>query len=234
MDPLLRGASYASANSAAALDAKKVAQHSSAVERGRTGALPPGGPPDVPPGLTGVFGGHRGPGDFSAMSGPPKPGPDSVTAFPEAMRNLELPALPAPSAENAAPLFGDWMTIITPLMGDLSASSKSSKEFWELIQEEVSVKYNEWLVASPLARLRMKVEDQVPVRFQRMDQRASSTLLASLPDAVRREIVASRKVATAAILYKLYTIYQPGGGAERSNLLRSHSASHLANVAQPG
>ena len=29
------------------------------------------------------------------------------------------------------------------------------------------------------------------------------------------------KVATAAILYKLYTIYQPGGGAERSNLLRS-------------
>ena len=38
---------------------------------------------------------------------------------------------------------------------------------------------------------RIKVEDQVPVRFQRMDQRASSTLLASLPDAVRREIAAS-------------------------------------------
>ena len=34
-------------------------------------------------------------------------------------------------------------------MGDLRASSK---EFWELIQEEVSAKYNEWLVASPLAR----------------------------------------------------------------------------------
>ena len=77
-------ASYASANSAA-------------VEREKTGALPPGGPPDVPPGLTGVFGGPRGPGDYSAMSGPPKPGPDSVTAFPEAMRNLELPTLPAPS-----------------------------------------------------------------------------------------------------------------------------------------
>ena len=61
------------------------------------------------------------------------------------MRNLELPALPTPSAENAALLFGDWMTIITPLMGDLSASSK---EFWELIQEEVSVKYSEWLVVT--------------------------------------------------------------------------------------
>ena len=111
-----------------------------------------GGPPDVPPGLTGVFGGHRGSGE----SRPPKPGSDSMTAFPP---------LPAPSTENAALLFQDWMTIIAPWMGDLSASSK---EFRELVQEGVSVKYNEWLVASPLARLRIKVEGEVPVRFQRM------------------------------------------------------------------
>ena len=43
---------------------------------------------------------------------------DSVTAaLPEAMRNLELPQLPSPSTENAALLFGDWLTVITPLMG---------------------------------------------------------------------------------------------------------------------
>ena len=70
---------------------------------------------------------------------------DSVTAaLPEAMRNLELPPLPAPSAENAALLFGDWLTVITPLMGDLSTLSK---EFWEWVQREVEAKYNEWLLA---------------------------------------------------------------------------------------
>ena len=88
---------------------------------------------------------------------------DFVTAtLPEAMRNLELPPLPAPSAENAALLFGDWLTVITPLMGDLSTSSK---QFWEWVQWEVEVKYNEWLLATPLARLRVKVEEQVSLRF---------------------------------------------------------------------
>ena len=110
---------------------------------------------------------------------------ESVTAsLPEAMTNLELPQLPSPSAENAALLFGDWLTVITPLMGDLSASSK---EFWEWAQREVEIKYNEWLLASPLARLRVRVEEQVSPRFQRLDQRASSTLLAALPDPVRRD-----------------------------------------------
>ena len=63
------------------------------------------------------------------------------------------------------------------------------------MQREVEVKYNEWLLATPLARLRIKVEEQ-----------GFLTLLAALPDLVRRDIVASRKVATQAILYKLLTI----------------------------
>ena len=69
---------------------------------------------------------------------------ESVTAaLPEAMRNLELPQLPSPSTENAALLFGDWLTVISPLMGDLSTSSR---EFWDWVQREVEVKYNEWLL----------------------------------------------------------------------------------------
>ena len=177
-----------------------------------------GGPPDTPPGLAPV---HDPRGHGSGLNGAVnvmKP-LDSVTAaLPEAMRNLELPQLPSPSTENAALLFGDWLTVITPLMGDLSTSSR---EFWDWVQREVEVKYNEWLLATPLGRLRIKVEEQVSPRFQRLDQRASSTLLAALPEPVRKDIVASRRVATQAILYKLFTIYQPGGNAERGNLLRS-------------
>ena len=43
------------------------------------------------------------------------------------------------------------------------------------MQQEVEVKYNEWLLAT-LGRLRIKVEEQVSPPFQRLDQRASSTL----------------------------------------------------------
>ena len=173
----------------------------------------PGGAPDTPPGLAPV---HDLRGHGSGLSGAAnvmKPVESVTAALPEAMRNLELPQLPSPSTENAALLVGDWLTVITPLMGDLSTSSK---EFWDWVQREVEVKYNEWLLATPLGRSRIKVEEQVSPRFQRLDQRASSTL-----EPVRKDIVASRRVATQAILYKLFTIYQPGGNAERGNLLRS-------------
>ena len=178
----------------------------------------PGGAPDTPPGLAPVpdLRGH-GNGLNGAVNGM-KPMESVTAALPEAMRNLELPQLPSPSTENAALLFGDWLTVISPLMGDLSTSSR---EFWDWVQREVEVKYNEWLLATPLGRLRIKVEEQVSPRFQRLDQRASSTLLAALPEPVRKDIVASRRVVTQAILYKLFTIYQPGGNAERGNLLRS-------------
>ena len=99
-----------------------------------------GGAPDTPPGLAPV---HDLRGHGSGLNGAAnvtKP-LDSVTAaLPEAMRNLELPQLPSPSTENAALLFGDWLTVITPLMGDLSTSSR---EFWDWVQREVEVKYNE-------------------------------------------------------------------------------------------
>ena len=64
-----------------------------------------GGPPDTPPGLAP---GHdaRGCGDgLNGSANTMKP-LDSVTAtLPEAMRNLELPPLPAPSAEECGPAF---------------------------------------------------------------------------------------------------------------------------------
>ena len=133
-------------------------------------------------------------GGVGGTPGPVKPLMESVTAaFPEARWNLELPPLPAPS-----------------------------RELWDMIIQEVELKYSEWLQATPLARLRMWWRACHP-RFQRMEQRMSpgSALLAALPEVVRRDIVASRRVATTAVMYKLFTLYQPGRGAERSNLPRS-------------
>ena len=46
-------------------------------------------------------------------------------------------------------------------------------------------------------------------------------LLGVLPDQVRKDVIASRKVSCLGILFRLYTIFQPGGSAERTALLKS-------------
>ena len=46
-------------------------------------------------------------------------------------------------------------------------------------------------------------------------------LLAILPEGLRRDVVGSRNVSAVSILYRLYVVFQPGGGAERSALLKS-------------
>ena len=46
-------------------------------------------------------------------------------------------------------------------------------------------------------------------------------LLGSLPEALRRDIVGARNVSMVSILYRLFVVFQPGGGAERSALLKN-------------
>ena len=70
---------------------------------------PLGGPP---PGIDPGFQGRN-------QAGLVQPGP-SLT---EALRALELPKLPTPGGEGASIQFGDWMTVVHPLMSDLSGSA---------------------------------------------------------------------------------------------------------------
>ena len=69
----------------------------------RGGAGPPLLPGGMPPGLTG------GPG--SAVTG---------ESLSDSLRNLELPKLPSDASALA---FGDWLTIIEPLMSDMTGNA---------------------------------------------------------------------------------------------------------------
>ena len=48
-----------------------------------------------------------------------------------------------------------------------------------------------------------------------------SLLLGILPEQLRRDVISSRHVTTVSILFKLFVVFQPGGGAERTTLLKS-------------
>ena len=54
-------------------------------------------------------------------------------------------------------------------------------------------------------------------------------LLACLPEGVRRDIIASRRLSTVEIIYKLLITYQPGGPQERTVLLKDITENRLGN-----
>ena len=59
-------------------------------------------------------------------------------------------------------------------------------------------------------------------KWPRTEQRAVTMLLACLPEGVRRDLIASRRLSTVEIIYKLLITYQPGGPQERTVLPEGH------------
>lgn len=148
--------------------------------------------PPFPPGLT--------PGPSNVLGG-------SGENPTESLRSVELPKLPN---DATALQFGDWLSIIDSLMGDLSYSSS---EWWDMVRMAVDDCYRAWLNASPLERLRMKPQVDVKTKlWPRTERRALSMLLAAIPEAIRDELVSSRKLSTDQVMYKLCVTFQPGGG----------------------
>ena len=106
-----------------------------------------------------------------------------------------------------------------PLMADLSSTSQF---WWDGCLSAARELYEQWLVATPLERLRLRPKDvTVDPLYQRVEQRGVSLLLGILPEQLRRDVISSRHVTTVSILFKLFVVFQPGGGAERTTLLKS-------------
>ena len=79
------------------------------------GELPLHGLPQRPPGLSHHARGYRDEENGGNLTSPIKIGEGvSVASTTEALRNLELPTLPAPNVEGASILSGDWLTMAFP------------------------------------------------------------------------------------------------------------------------
>ena len=171
--------------------------------RGQSSPQPTGRPPTPPPGI---------PSGVQAAS------LQSGTSLTEALRNLELPKLPTPGSPDASLLFGDWMTVVYPIMCDVAGSAR---EWWTQTVGTVEHHYVQWLSAAPLEKLRMKPENQRLVeQFSRLEQRGISMLLGCMTETLRQDVIASRRLSAVGILFRLFTTYQPGGTGERTSLIR--------------
>ena len=133
----------------------------------------------------------------------------------ETLRSVELPKLDRAST---AIEFGDWLTVIQQMIGDVSYTSA---HWWELVMTAVEQAYHQWLHADPLMRLRMAPAVPDAARgWPRTENRVAGMLLQAIPKGIYNEVVASRRMTTAQVMFKLYTIFQPGGQTERTSLLQ--------------
>ena len=152
---------------------------------------------------------------------------------PEVVRHsADLPKLPEWSAETAPIDYNDWLLCLGPQMADLSPSSE---EWWQVTVAAAREWYEQHQLLSPIARLThhpQPTEEMAQQRWSRVERRASSLLMAAIPDQLREEVVASKAVNALAILAKGMQLYQPGGLAERSAILTSlESPPEAATIA---
>eukprot|EP00438_Fugacium_kawagutii_P017886 Skav201903 [mRNA] locus=scaffold3992:11450:20578:- [translate_table: standard] len=130
---------------------------------------------------------------------------------------IELPVLPADSS----PLgLGDWLTVITPLMRDVS---QVTAIWWELTKGHAMALYKQWKQSTPLERVAIAPElppELREPRFTRTEQRGTSLLLRALPEELQQTLIAAREMSSTAILYRLLVRFQPGGSGEKALLLQ--------------
>ena len=79
-------------------------------------------------------------------------------------------------------------------------------------------RYDQWLAAGPLERLRIQppMESELPGGYDRLLQRVTTMLLQAVPDELRGELIATRQLTPQGILFRVLKSFQPGSLAERS------------------
>eukprot|EP00435_Cladocopium_sp_Y103_P030355 s2015_g7.t1 len=177
-------------------------------------------------GSGGFNGGGRdghGYGSYGMPRMTPYPVPPDMMWFQgmnETIRSVELPPLPGiREGELGGSVVGDWLTLVGPVMKDLSVSSCA---WWEAVMKASGEAYQQWLMSDPVQRLHVapSMPSECATTWARLEQRGQSMLLAALPEGLKSEVLASRSTNTVEILYRIYTRYQPGGLGEKALLLR--------------
>eukprot|EP00439_Symbiodinium_sp_Y106_P026580 s3624_g3.t1 len=139
-----------------------------------------------------------------------KPGTPSLTMMPDLSEGAD-----------SALTFQDWLEVSGPTMSDLSESSAT---WWQGVLGAVNEVYKRWLTASPLEKLSIEpgaTEEWCTGRWLRVNARASTMLLGAMTSELRADMVSRRCTQDCVkMMYRLYTHYQPGGSAERHEVLR--------------
>lgn len=124
---------------------------------------------------------------------------------------------------------GDWLSLIEPIMSDLS---KTSGDWWHLLTREATSWYDEHQQLAPLKRIHHDPQPSSKLcqpKWCRLERRASTMLLRALPQTARDEMVSTKKLSALGIICQLLKSYQPGGLGEKELVLKSLETPAEAN-----
>ena len=131
-----------------------------------------------------------------------------------------LPKLAQADLSISAVTCGNWLAQVRQIFFGLSSGAV---EWYGRVESAAYDAYHMWLVADPLGRLAVDPSSVVAgfdvYRFQRVESRAVTLLLAALPVSVKDDLVMNRWLSSASILFRVLCIWQPGGSSERAHLL---------------
>ena len=132
-----------------------------------------------------------------------------------------LPKLKAIDSESSPIDFQDWVTLLKAPMCDLSATSHL---WWPKVVQEAEATYTRFATSGPIERLGITpniTDELITGKWSRVNSRATTMLLAAVEDDLRVEMVNRRMCDSAVgILYRLMTLYAPGGESEKSLTLK--------------
>ncbi|CAE7305023.1 unnamed protein product [Symbiodinium microadriaticum] len=139
-----------------------------------------------------------------------EPGTTTLSPLPEATTTAD-----------SALKFQDWVEVTGAAMADVS---EQSSIWWASLTKVVEDAYSRWLAATPLERLGIDVvgaKELTEGRWVRVNARVATMLLGSMREDLKMDMVARRiSQSCPLMMYRLYTYFQPGGPAERHDLLR--------------
>jgi hypothetical protein len=130
-----------------------------------------------------------------------------------------LPTLERPGTAEASMACGDRVAKIDTSISSLSKTSKQSRFD---IMKEAKVTYEQFQVATPMDKQLLVpksngiIEDP---RYNQVMSRTSELLLAALDIELQKEMVARRLLHPLQLIYRVMTVYQPGGKVERQLVL---------------
>ena len=133
----------------------------------------------------------------------------------------ELSKLSPRGGCEAALQFQDWLEVAGSVLSDVS---EQSGQWWRELMMMVELTYSKWLAATPLERLHIAPhgsEELTTGRWTRLNARISSMLLSAMGDNLKSDMVSQRLTQDAVrMVFRMFTTYQPGGSAERQDILR--------------
>ena len=144
-----------------------------------------------------------------------------------------LPSLSPPGQDTSPVDIQDWLEEAGSVMTDLS---DSSWEWWLQVKEYAEEHYRKWVKSTPLEKISLAMPKNASLeqgRYGRVNARAAGMVLAALTPEVKSEMITKKVTgSTLSLIFKLLTVYRPGGEKEKTLLLQQLTSPEVANTAE--